>query len=95
LLVLLDGIKGLDREARLIYSNINNPGAVALVGVSPISRILGNMFIKLRQPTKAKLKMFALEDAALVASPSNNHRSLRVGEKSIGLGNTAINIIRN
>jgi hypothetical protein len=63
-LVLLDGIKGMDREARLIYSGMGGPSAVALVGVSPIARVIGNLFIGLNKQTQVKLRMFATEEEA-------------------------------
>ncbi len=65
LLVLLDGIKGMDREARVIYSEMDGPSAVALVGVSPIARVIGNLFIGLNKSTKLPLRMFAKEEEAL------------------------------
>lgn len=66
LLVHLDGIKGMDRDARVYYSGLDGPSAVALVGVSPIARVIGNLFIGLnKQTTQLNLRMFAQEEEAL------------------------------
>ena len=65
LLVTLDGIKGMDREARVMYSEMSGPSAVALVGVSPIGRVIGNLFIGLNKQTKLPLRMFAKEEEAV------------------------------
>ena len=61
----LDGIKGMAREARVIFSEMDGPSAVALVGGSPIARVIGNMFIGLNKQTKLPLRMFANEKEAL------------------------------
>ncbi len=66
LLVLLDGIKGMDRETRIYYSGMDGPSAVGLVGVSPISRVIGNLFIGLNKQTQLNLRMFAKEEEALI-----------------------------
>lgn len=65
LLVFLDGTKSIDRDARICLSNMAGPSAVALVGVSPIARIIGNMFIGLNRQVTLPLRMFTTEDKAV------------------------------
>jgi hypothetical protein len=65
LLVLLDGIKGMARDARETYSGMSGPSAVALVGVLPIARVIGNLFIGLNKQRQLKLRMFATDEEAL------------------------------
>ena len=61
----LDGIKGMAREARVIFSETEGPSAVALVGGSPIARVIGNLFIGLNKQMKLPLRMLANGKEAL------------------------------
>ena len=65
LLIYMDGLKGIDRDARLIYTGMSVPTPVALVGGSPIARVIGNYFILINKPARLQLRMFANEENAI------------------------------
>lgn len=63
-MVFLEGTEGMDRDAREYALSQNYP-ATALVGASPIARIIGNMAIGFNKKGPTPTRMFASEEEAL------------------------------
>lgn len=60
-LVLLDKTKGMDREAREFILNQDDYKAAAIIGISPVARVVGNMIIGFNNKSSAPTRMFADE----------------------------------
>jgi hypothetical protein len=63
-LVDIRGAKGIDREARTYYASAASASAVALLIGSPLTRLIGNVFIGFGKPT-LPVRLFTSEAEAL------------------------------
>lgn len=63
LLVDMNGIGSLTRDARQVYGKDASVGALALVGQSPVSRVLATFALRLQHPT-VPTRFFAAVDEA-------------------------------
>lgn len=66
ILINLEGIQSMDREARKYYATVNGPEAVALVGVSPVARVIGNIFMGINRHPTIPVRMFSSEEDAIL-----------------------------
>lgn len=65
LLVCTDGIVGFERPARDHLASQTLPAAIAVVGVSPVGRVLGTLFVSLRRSNGPQTRFFAAEEEAV------------------------------
>lgn len=65
LLVNLGGVRNMDRDSRIFFSRLEGIAAVALVGGSPVARLIGNLFIGLNRSPMNAARMFAAEEEAV------------------------------
>lgn len=64
LLVDIDGIRGLAREARAVYAEVTSIAALALVGQKPMVRVFANFSLSVTRPTVPS-RFVADEDEAV------------------------------
>ena len=65
LLMSLEGIKSIDRAARTYLADCSGPTAVALLGLSPVARVISAVFQGLRRRTTYPVRAFSSEDVAV------------------------------
>lgn len=65
LLVKVDGVRNMDRASRVFFSRLEGIAAAALVGGSPVARIIGNLFIGLNRSPMNPVRLFAAEEEAV------------------------------
>jgi hypothetical protein len=66
ILINLEGVKSIDRDARGYYAHNQGPRAVAMVGASPVARVIGNIFLGLNRHGTLPLRMFSNEEDAVL-----------------------------
>ncbi len=64
LLMNLEGVKSISREARMYLVSQPGPTAVALIGLSPVARMIAAMFIGLRHQAHCQVRVFRSQETA-------------------------------
>ncbi len=65
LLISLEGLRSIDREAREYFASLpSSEVIVALVGLSPIARVIGAIFIGLTRGSRSSVRTFGSQEAA-------------------------------
>ncbi len=82
LLISLEGIRSIDRDARAHLSNLSGATAVALVGLSPVARVLAAIFLGLTRRASWPVRTFASQEAAAAWLRTFLHATVSVASGS-------------